>query len=218
MATQKKTKKRQTKSKRTIGKQVTLARRLASKKRGIPKKKSAKKPTSQKAVVKLKTAVKKTIGGNTVRAPKKQVREKSPSVDTVALPPEGRQSRSGGQAGDLQGLSGVEGAGSESVDELLGEGNAFDTRPRWPTIRPGRGPRSRCRQRADALGASPFGKGCGSRPVSRGHNKTERSTLEAIEVHLRADKNLSAQAAEAIAKMVRVAYGEFASQRRRTRA
>lgn len=49
-----------------------------------------------------------------------------------------------------------------------------------------------------------------------GHNRTERSTPEAIEVHLRADKNLSAQAAEAIAKMVRVAYAEFASQRRRT--
>ena len=37
----------------------------------------------------------------------------------------------------------------------------------------------------------------------------EKSTPEAIEVHLRADRNLSAEAAEAIAKMVRVAYAEF---------
>ena len=37
-----------------------------------------------------------------------------------------------------------------------------------------------------------------------------RSTPEAIEVHLRADKNLSAEAAEAIGKMVRVAYAQFA--------
>ncbi len=127
MATQEKTKKKQTKSKRTAGKRVTPAKRLAHKKRTIPKKKSAKKkPTPKKAAVKLRTAVKKTIDGNAVRAPKKQVREKSQSVDTVALPPEGRRSRSGGQSGDLQGLSSVEGADSESVDELLEEGNAFE--------------------------------------------------------------------------------------------
>jgi len=34
--------------------------------------------------------------------------------------------RSGGQAGDLQGLSSVESADSESVDELMEEGNAFE--------------------------------------------------------------------------------------------
>jgi hypothetical protein len=34
--------------------------------------------------------------------------------------------RSGEQSGDLQGLSDVEGADSESVDELLEEGNAFE--------------------------------------------------------------------------------------------
>jgi hypothetical protein len=34
--------------------------------------------------------------------------------------------RSGGQSGDLQGLSNVESADSESVDELLEEGNAFE--------------------------------------------------------------------------------------------
>jgi len=35
-------------------------------------------------------------------------------------------SKSGGQSGDLQGLSDIEGASSESVDELLEEGNAFE--------------------------------------------------------------------------------------------
>lgn len=39
-----------------------------------------------------------------------------------------------------------------------------------------------------------------------------KSTPEAIEVHLRADKNLSAEAAEAIGKMVRVAYAEFSKR------
>ena len=38
----------------------------------------------------------------------------------------GRGSRSGGQSGDLQGLSDVERADSESVGELLEEGNSFE--------------------------------------------------------------------------------------------
>jgi transcriptional regulator with XRE-family HTH domain len=42
--------------------------------------------------------------------------------------------------------------------------------------------------------------------------KKQRSTLEQIEVHLRADKDLSATAAEAIANMVRVAYKQFAKK------
>ena len=48
----------------------------------------------------------------------------------------------------------------------------------------------------------------------RGENKMGRSTLEEIQVHLRADKNLSSEAARAIADLVRVAYAQFAKQRR----
>ncbi len=44
----------------------------------------------------------------------------------AAFETRGLGARSGGQAGDVQGLSGVEGAGSESVEELLEEGNAFE--------------------------------------------------------------------------------------------
>ena len=40
--------------------------------------------------------------------------------------PKGLGPRSGGQSGDLQGLSDLEGADSESVGELLEEGNAFE--------------------------------------------------------------------------------------------
>jgi hypothetical protein len=50
----------------------------------------------------------------------------SRSVDTVPFAVEGPGVRSGGQSGDLQGLSNVQGADSESVDELLQEGNAFE--------------------------------------------------------------------------------------------
>ena len=44
----------------------------------------------------------------------------------MAFALEGLGARSGEQSGDLQGLSNVEGADSESVDELLEEGNAFE--------------------------------------------------------------------------------------------
>jgi len=76
--------------------------------------------------MKTKAVGNKTIDAKTVSARKKQVREKSQSVDAVAFSPEGPVARSGGQSGDLQGLSSVEGADSESVDELLQEGNAFE--------------------------------------------------------------------------------------------
>ena len=48
------------------------------------------------------------------------------SVDSVVFEPKGLGARSGGQSGDLQGLSNRAGADSESVDELLEEGNAFE--------------------------------------------------------------------------------------------
>jgi hypothetical protein len=69
---------------------------------------------------------KKTIGATTESVLKKRVREKSQRVDTVAYSPEGPEVRSGRQSEDLQGLSSVEGADSESVGELLEEGNAFE--------------------------------------------------------------------------------------------
>jgi len=47
-------------------------------------------------------------------------------VHAVAFPRAILGARSGRQSGDLQGLSSVEGADSESVDELLEEGNAFE--------------------------------------------------------------------------------------------
>lgn len=47
-------------------------------------------------------------------------------MNTVAYEPTGLGARSGGQSGDLQGLSNLAGADSESVDELLEEGNAFE--------------------------------------------------------------------------------------------
>jgi hypothetical protein len=120
VATKKKTEKKQTKSKTTVTTRI-------AKKWVTAKKKSAKKKAASKgATVQRKAGGKKTTGGTTARAPKKQVKGKSQSVNTVAFAEEGLRARSGGQSGDLQGLSNVQGADSESVDELLEEGNAFE--------------------------------------------------------------------------------------------
>ena len=123
MAARKKTKKQ---TKRTAGNKMTPMKKMAMK-RETPKNKLAKKKAAQKkAVVKTKAVGKKTIGAKKVRALKKQVRGKSQSVDTEAFAPEALRERSGGQSGDLQGLSNVEGADSESVAQLIEEGNAFE--------------------------------------------------------------------------------------------
>ena len=117
MAPKKKTSKKQTK-------------RIASKKvkpvKKARKAKLAKKAAPKKAAAKTKAAVRKTAVGKTARAAKIRVRGKSQTVDSVSYAPEGLAARSGGQSGALQGLSSIEGADSESVDELLEEGNTFE--------------------------------------------------------------------------------------------
>ncbi|MGB7846100.1 MAG: hypothetical protein WBL63_10825 [Candidatus Acidiferrum sp.] len=125
MATKKKTKKEQTKSKRTAGKKVAPMKKAAKQKlaknRVTPKKKLARKKSAPK-----RAEVKTKVGGKTAGALKKQVQGKSQSVDTVGFALGELGARSGEQSGDLQGLSNVQGADSESVDELLEQGNAFE--------------------------------------------------------------------------------------------
>lgn len=102
MATKKKSKKK--------------AKRKVAGKKAVPRKKSLKK----------KAAPKKKSSGKKAAKKKKRIRGKSENVDAVVFEPKGLGARSGGQSGDLQGLSGLEGADSESVGELLEEGNAFE--------------------------------------------------------------------------------------------
>ncbi len=81
-----------------------------------------KKATPKRAEVKMKNATGLKMTG----ALKNRVQEESRSVDTVAFARQELRSRSGEQSGDLQGLSNVQSADSESVDELLEQGNAFE--------------------------------------------------------------------------------------------
>jgi hypothetical protein len=130
MAAKKKIKKKQTKSKRTAGKNKKPIKKTAKKNlaatRETPKKKLAKQAARSNVTAKAKVVGSKTVGAKTVDKLAKPVRQRRRTLDTVALPAEGPRTRSGGQSGDLQGLSNLEGANSESVDELLEEGNAFE--------------------------------------------------------------------------------------------
>ncbi len=90
-----------------------------------PKTKSAKNEAAHKKSI-AKAVSKKTVGGKTVSALKKQIRDKDQTMDAAPFTLERSRAHSGRQSGDLQGLSSVESADSESVDELLEEGNAFE--------------------------------------------------------------------------------------------
>src|SRR6267154_3772530 len=111
MATKKKAKKKQAKAKKSASKPA---------KKLTPKKKPAKKKATKARAVAKKTASRKKSG------PGKKKPRGTQSANVVSYPPEKRRLRTGGQSGDLQGLSNAEGADSESVDELLEEGNAFE--------------------------------------------------------------------------------------------
>ena len=124
MATKKKNKKNQSKKKATARKK--LAKKPAPKK-ATPKKAAVQaKPAAKKVAVKQSLARPLSKNAKTAAAARRRVRGKSELVDTVAFEPAGLGARSGGQSGDLQGLSNAGRANSESVDELLEEGNSFE--------------------------------------------------------------------------------------------
>jgi hypothetical protein len=106
----------------------TNKKKKSAKKKKTPSRKPApKKKAAKKAAPAKKVAPKKKVSPKKKKALKKSgVRGKSDGVDSVVFEPKGLGARSGGQSGDLQGLSNREGADSESVDELLEEGNAFE--------------------------------------------------------------------------------------------
>ena len=123
MAAKKKAKKKQTASGKAASNKVapmkkTVKKKLATKGQ-VPKKQSASKAAPKEAAV-------KAVGKKPKSTRRKPVSSRSQTAETAAFLPKGPAAHSGGQSGDLQGLSSVEVADSESVLELLEEGNAFE--------------------------------------------------------------------------------------------
>lgn len=99
------------------------------KKSKAAKRKPAKKAASTKRSVRKKTAARvraKASASTTSSRKKSRARAKREQVDSVVFEPKGLGPGSAGQSGDLQGLSNRGRSNSESVDELLEEGNAFE--------------------------------------------------------------------------------------------
>ena len=88
--------------------------------------KQFKKAKARKgAMTKPRKASKKSSTAKTASARQKQPRRRN-QLRGGTFSRQNLPSESAGQAGDLQGLSRVEAADSESVEELLEEGNAFE--------------------------------------------------------------------------------------------
>jgi len=117
MAAKRKSTKKQAKSRRSGVNESTPTKKRAKKK--LPVKKLAQKPAKAKPRAQKRTAL------MAAAVPKKQVR-KGNQTTSRASSSGARGPDVGVQSGDLQGLSNVERADSESVDELLEEGNAFE--------------------------------------------------------------------------------------------
>lgn len=94
-----------------------------------PKKRKVKKPKTAKALTRGKLAAKKKNRGRT-RAKKKtsssNLRGKANAAQLASYGQKGLGPATGGQAGDTQGLSSVLDVDSESVEELLEEGQSFE--------------------------------------------------------------------------------------------
>ena len=123
MSTKKKAKKKQPKSQQATRNKKAAMRRPAKKKIALKEQTTKKKAASKAA--KKRVAV-NAAGKKSKSARRKPIRRRSQTEQTAGFSPKRTAVRSGGQSGDLQGLSSVEAADSESVVELLEEGNAFE--------------------------------------------------------------------------------------------
>lgn len=127
MATKKKSKKT-AKKKNAAVKKAKVVKRSSSKKA----KKSAKsrvKPVAKKSLAKSKSPAAKKPSGKRSSSKKTathKVKGKADLRELVTYANSGLGARTGGQSGDTQGLSGVEETDSESVKELLEEGQSFE--------------------------------------------------------------------------------------------
>ncbi len=131
MAAKKKSKKKQIKQKQTTAVTRRPVKKTSpkkpAKKKAPPQNKSAKKETAlERAVVKTRTRGKKKASRRIAGATSKRASGVNRDWETEGFTSQDLRTRSAGQSGSLQGLSNVEGAGSESVDELIEEGNAFE--------------------------------------------------------------------------------------------
>ena len=100
-------------------------------KKQVKSKAKAKASAKTKVATKAKLTAKKK-GGKRIARPQaragrtREMASGSKSVETVAVKPKALRARAGAGGGDYGGVSTVESVDSESADELLEEGQAFE--------------------------------------------------------------------------------------------
>src|SRR2546423_10705918 len=102
---------------------------MATKKNRKKKSKQSKKTARKKPTKRPRKVTKSSVGARARKkksATKKRTRSKGGRGGAQPFSPRVRQPFSGEQSGDLQGLSRRPSADSESVEELVEEGNAFE--------------------------------------------------------------------------------------------
>jgi len=112
--------------KKSVGKKTTLKKSTARKKTPA-KKKPAKKAAARKPVAKKKSTLKKKSAAKKKPVAKKATRRRAEVINPIT--PSGRRGlgpESGGQSGDTQGLSRRSYDDSESVEELMEEGQYME--------------------------------------------------------------------------------------------
>ena len=100
-------------------------KKLSAKKKPVGKRKATRKVVGTKQSVARKSITRKTTS-STQKDVRRKLGSTDADIDGTEFSLNEPRSRSGGQSGDLQGLSDRETANSESVDELVEEGNAFE--------------------------------------------------------------------------------------------
>ncbi len=115
-------------------KKIAAKKKAGGSKKAAGKKKAAKKPAAKKAAAAKKQVVFSRRSARVRRTPPREISSGSErsSLGSNRLsrlpssPRRGMGDEAGGQAGDLQGLSREEDVDSESVEELVEEGQAFE--------------------------------------------------------------------------------------------
>lgn len=115
--------KKTARKKKTVSRKKPTLKKSAAKRAPSARKKTSKKPAAKKLAARKKTSSKKKSPAKKKSAARKATRRRAEVINPVT--PTGRRglgAASGGQSGDTQGLSRRSYDDSESVEELLEEG------------------------------------------------------------------------------------------------
>ncbi len=119
--------KKTSRKKKSVSKKKSTLKKSAAKRAASPKKKTTRKAASKKLATKKKSLPKKKSSAKKKPATKKATRRRADVINPVT--PSGRRglgAASGGQSGDTQGLSRRSYDDSESVEELMEEGQYME--------------------------------------------------------------------------------------------